>query len=234
MATRSSQPNRLLLGFILLSLGLHALIFLQVAGIYESRALSYIELTLHEVAAPGSRVIPTPRRLSKSMKAASASPIKVKPFQVQPVKVDPVDEPLLSPVHKSIRLPELPEALDIGSLRVQGLKLPAMAPAEDPGDYREFTTAQGYLEMINLKIQSVKNYPESARSRHIEGRVRVEFVLERDGTISGITVIKSSRHKSLDTAAVAAIKRAAPFPRPPALLFKPPITLRVNILFELA
>jgi protein TonB len=98
----------------------------------------------------------------------------------------------------------------------------------------EFTTAREYFEMLNMRIHSVKEYPESARSRHIQGRVKIKFVLLADGSLGDVQVVKSSRHKNLDEAAVNAVKKAAPFPTPPSFLFKTPVTLQINILFELA
>ena len=53
--------NWLLHGFIVVSFGIHVLIFLHMAGIYENRAMSYIELTLQQVPKPSTRDIPTPR-----------------------------------------------------------------------------------------------------------------------------------------------------------------------------
>lgn len=52
--------NWLLHGFILVSLGIHVLLFLHMAGIYENRAMSYIELSLQQVSKPSTRDIPSP------------------------------------------------------------------------------------------------------------------------------------------------------------------------------
>jgi protein TonB len=84
-----------------------------------------------------------------------------------------------------------------------------------------------------LRIHSAKTYPKDAREQHIEGRVKVEFALKQDGNLSSIRVVTPSRHRGLDQAAIEAVKKAAPFPRPPAALFTPPLTLRITILFEL-
>lgn len=50
-------------------------------------------------------------------------------------------------------------------------------------------------------------YPEKARRNRVEGRVMVEFVIEKDGTLSNITVL-SSPDQSLSDAAVDAIKKS--------------------------
>jgi protein TonB len=48
-----------------------------------------------------------------------------------------------------------------------------------------------------------------------------------------VTVVKGSRIKALNTAALDAVWRAAPFPRPPANLFPRDLALNLTIIFEL-
>ena len=126
---------------------------------------------------------------------------------------------------EQIDLPSLPDNMDVAGYSMPGLKL--------ANPVIQFTTAKEYFEMLNLRVNSFKEYPEFAKSRHIEGRVKVQFVLTEDGSMSNLKIIKSSRNKSLDNAAIEAIRKAAPFPRPPASLFSTPVTLSINILFEL-
>ena len=76
-------------------------------------------------------------------------------------------------------------------------------------------TASSYLDMLRMKIESRKRYPETAKARSIEGRVTIRFVLLTDGNVRDLTVTKGARSKALNVAALDAIQRAAPFPRPP-------------------
>ncbi|MDD9302611.1 MAG: hypothetical protein HUK40_09855 [Desulfobacter sp.] len=46
MAGILQNPNWLLRGFILVSIGIHLVIVLHLTGIYQSRAVSYIELSM--------------------------------------------------------------------------------------------------------------------------------------------------------------------------------------------
>ncbi|RLC33172.1 MAG: energy transducer TonB, partial [Deltaproteobacteria bacterium] len=85
-----------------------------------------------------------------------------------------------------------------------------------------------------LKIESCKKYPDSARARHVEGRTVIRFVIEPDGRVSSLSVIKSSRNRALDNAAKDAVRAASPFLKPPANLFKDKLLLELTILFELA
>ena len=58
---------------------------------------------------------------------------------------------------------------------------------EDPDEkYRALLKAskrQDYLEMVKVKIEGQKQYPEEARTRHIEGRVSVRFTITPEGHI---------------------------------------------------
>ncbi|MCG8616017.1 MAG: energy transducer TonB, partial [Desulfobacterales bacterium] len=100
-------------------------------------------------------------------------------------------------------------------------------------DGSAFGSAGDYFDMLNLRINSAKTYPSAARERRIEGRVTVQFTLLADGSIREVKIVKSSRNRRLDKAAVQAVEKAAPYPRPPVRYLKPPATLKINLSFEL-
>lgn len=150
------------------------------------------------------------------------------------MKLDPVVTRTPTVTNDQIPLPQMPDTVSAAAVPVTGFSAQPQSVVDTTDVQTQFTTARDYFEMLNLRIHSVKEYPESARSRHIQGRVKVKFVLLADGSLKEIQVLKSSRHKNLDEAAVTAVKKAAPFPRPPASLFKTPVTFQIHILFELA
>ncbi|MBU1343938.1 MAG: energy transducer TonB [Proteobacteria bacterium] len=229
--TTPKRHNRLLSSFILISLGIHFFIFLHVAGIYNSHAISYIELSMQGISKPDHRVIPKPRVREAPPAVSEVKTLHVKDFKVPKIKIDVARVQKMDYTYNRVLYPRLPDDMNISGFLGAGLRI------QDPGTMDatvEYTTAKEYFEMLNLRVHSFKEYPESAKSRHIEGRVKVAFVLLKDGTLLDIKIVKSSRHKNLDEAAIEAIKRAAPFPKPPDFLFTPPITLQINILFELA
>jgi len=235
MAEGKSSPNWLLQGFILISLVIHLFIFLHIAGIYENNAFSYIELSMQQISSPNLRAIPKPRVRKAPPKVSEVKTLQVNAVNTPRIKVDLVSKPEPVHTHDRIDLPELPDGMDIAGLKVAGLTLQDPAPNVQAHEAEiEFTTAKEYFEMLNLRIHSFKKYPDSAKSRHLEGRVKLEFVLLKDGTLTDLKIVKSSRHKNLDEAAFDAINRAAPFPRPPAFLFTPPIKMKISLLFELA
>ncbi|MBA3017127.1 MAG: energy transducer TonB [Proteobacteria bacterium] len=211
-----TKPNWLLRGLVSISLGIHLMIFMHIAGVYHSEALTYIELTLKDFSKPPSRNIPRPRLLPKTPRR----PKDIKRLTVREriipslkdMKMDPLEKNLPDSLVESISMPDIPDNLT------------------DTGDY---VTSNDYFEIVRLRIESRKRYPSAAKTKQIEGRVTVRFVIETDGRISSSKVVESSRHRALDQAALSAVKDASPFPRPPKNLFKGPILLEITIMFEL-
>jgi protein TonB len=200
---------------------IHFILFLHLAGILENQTISYIELSMQELSKPDARRIPRPRMREKASKIS-----RVKTINMETHNIDIA--------HERIDIPRLPGRIDISDFFVPGLNISGqVADTKVHEASVEFTNTQDYFEMLQLRIYSFKRYPQGAKSNHIEGRVKVQFMLSADGALMDIKVIKSSRHQELDEAALDAIKEASPFPRPPAYLFKMPVTLRINILFEL-
>jgi protein TonB len=206
----------LLRGLVVISLGIHLIIFMHIAGIYHSETLTYIELTLREFSKPTSRNIPRPRFRPKRPK----QPKDIKRLNVcervipslKPMKVDIVEENSPDSLVESISMPDVPD---------------------NPVHMGDHVTSNDYFEMVRLRIESHKKYPGAARSRQIEGRTTVRFVIKPDGHISLLKIARSARHRALDQAALRAVKEASPFPRPPMNLFKGPIPLEITIIFEL-
>ena len=55
-------------------------------------------------------------------------------------------------------------------------------------------------------IQENLKYPKQALQKQIQGRSICQFIVEKDGSISHIQVVRSSGNKSLDRAAIRVIK----------------------------
>lgn len=68
------------------------------------------------------------------------------------------------------------------------------------------------LARIRSRIERAKRYPLMARRHGLEGTSDVTFQIQEDGTISRLTLTRSSGAAPLDAAALATIRRAAPFP----------------------
>ena len=211
-----TKPNWLLRCLVGISLGIHLMIFMHISGVYHSEALTYIELTLKDFSKPPSRNIPRPRLLPKTPRR----PKDIKRLTVREsvipslkdMKMDPLEKNLPDSLVESISTPDIPDNLI---------------------DTSDQVTSNDYFEMVRLRIESHKRYPAAAKTRQIEGRVTIRFVIESDGSISSSKIVESARHRALDQAALSAVKDASPFPRPPRNLFNGPIPLEITIMFEL-
>jgi len=108
-----------------------------------------------------------------------------------------------------------------------------MAAAGIGGGGGGYGSRMSYLDMVRLKIEHHKKYPDIAQQRNLQGQVMVEFDINLDGRISEPSVSKSSGFRSLDLAALEAVKRASPFASPPRQFFNETIHINVPIRFEL-
>ncbi|MFC2250169.1 energy transducer TonB [Labrys portucalensis] len=63
-------------------------------------------------------------------------------------------------------------------------------------------------------------------------QVTVQFVLDRNGQVLSATVVQGSGKSEFDQAALDALKRAAPFPKPPANVSGETFPLRLPIQFR--
>ena len=221
MAEKKTNSNRLLQALICVSLGIHALVFMHVSGIYRSHAVSYIELTLQDVSKPYTRSIPRPRMRLKNPKITEVEKVKIQKQYIPKMDIKPVDTRFANTIMEDIGTPDISDNI--------GLSIADWNPAGE----MTFATPNDYYEMIRLKIESCKRYPDSARTRHMEGRTKIRFVITQDGQLSSVQIVKGTSHGILNMAAINAVKAAAPFPRPPVNLFKGPLHVEIMIVFEL-
>jgi Periplasmic protein TonB, links inner and outer membranes len=86
------------------------------------------------------------------------------------------------------------------------------------------------LLVISSIVQRHINYPPIARRMGWEGRVLVSFVLEPNGDIRDLKVLKSSGYEVLDKEALDAIRRSyRDFPKPPiSVVVKLPVNFKLE------
>jgi protein TonB len=75
--------------------------------------------------------------------------------------------------------------------------------------------ASWHKRIVGL-IERNKAYPPAARSRGETGVVQLAFSIDRQGRVLASHVARSSGHAALDQEALATVRRAQPFPPPPA------------------
>ncbi|MCF8077648.1 MAG: TonB family protein [Desulfobacterales bacterium] len=227
-ARQKPGPNWLLRGLILFSAAVHVFVFLHIAGIYRSETLTAIELTLQERKRPDVRDIPLPRpRPKHPPKPQEVEPLKAQrrlPPDIKPMKMAPVDPRAPDSLVETLSVPETP-AVSAPPVAAWTGGPPVVAGG--------FGSARDYFDMVRLLIERNKVYPSAARARQVEGRVTVRFTIAPDGSVRSAEVVKSSKKGILDEAALDAVRKSSPFPRPPRHLFSGDLPLEITIQFEL-
>ena len=87
------------------------------------------------------------------------------------------------------------------------------------------------IELLHTKISEHKQYPYMARRQRREGIARIEFVLHPDGSINHPRLVHSSRTRSLDRAAIKAVKSIEPFMSAKEYLHQPE-AFQVDVVFN--
>ena len=238
MLADTHKPNLLLWFLILMSLGIHAAVFIRISGIHRPAAPVYIELDLRTESKPVQRTFPRPKPLQPA--AISTSP---RNFAEIP-----------EPVQRSVQTPPLPaiEAAPLGPLPagMQPPAIPAVKPlniavwkekSEETKPQRDAAagkvspnTRAAYLQEVKKMIPIIaaeadRRYKRKARKRQIQGRTAVRVVIDADGKIVEATIAESSTHDMLDAIALKAVASASPFPKPS----QAPVTIDIPITFKL-
>lgn len=229
MVSRSG-PNWLLRTLIILSLGVHAVLLIHLSGIYRAGALTYIEMTLQNIHRPQTRDIPRPRPRPKAPAPGAQVPklnVAQRPLpRLKPLTPAAAPDSVSSPLGERIAVPAIPRPPAVAASDWVPVFQAEAAPTE-------FMTTDSYLEMVKLRIESRKRYPKAAKNARVEGRVGIRFVLAPDGSVRDLAISRGARSEDLNAAALDAVRQAAPFPRPPANLFKGDLALELTIVFEL-
>lgn len=94
-------------------------------------------------------------------------------------------------------------------------------------------SAKAYFNTMRLMIEKNKRYPQMARRRNQEGSVRIRFLIDNNGNVNALEIVKKAEYESLNKAALEAVRRAAPFAKPPASVAKSALKLELTINFKL-
>lgn len=90
-----------------------------------------------------------------------------------------------------------------------------------------------FEDIVKLRIQKVREYPEAAKKSCIQGDVYLSFEILKNGSLGNIDIIQSSGNDILDAEAINTIKRAVPFPTIPDYYDMQKMNLKVKIIYKL-
>ena len=226
------KPNWLLWGLIILSLGIHLLMLVPTKHHNRSRDVSRIELTLKQIASPHQRQVPKPMSRLKPFKVpheqAPAETLDERYAPTKPpayVRPDPVDSNWLT---GKKQLPRIPAVENTGLAEWQAAP-ETLTGSVSSGGESGVIFEMAYTKRVQKQIEAQKEYPKRAQRRNEQGVVVILFSIGNDGDIVSANIIKSSGSRILDRAGIDALKKAAPFEKPPKI----PMNIQLPIRFEL-
>ncbi len=226
------KPNWLLRSLIAISVCIHLIVFAHVAGIYQSKAVTFIELTLKNPRDFTSRNIPAPTKIRKPQSVAHKS-TNIATYHVLPVSTA---LPVNCAPQLQVHAPVVSATAYAPKIEITPLPdIVAWTPPIYPKKAQDsaYMDPRDYLNSIRLRIENKKRYPSEARKKQVEGKATVRFIITREGELKELKISRSARNIYLDRAAIEAVKKAAPFPSPPLTLFPAPLQIEITIVFEL-
>jgi len=235
MTETHNRANWLLRGLIVFSLVLHGLLFSYLTDIFRPRSLHFIELDLKAAEERPKRHIPRPRMRPRTLPAPRI-PERIRTAAPPPPAALPRPAPAASP---QVTVPPPPSAPKLTAPAVKGVDVakwkPAPTPAPPPpnptasssapvsapsgpsdvSESQDLVTIEVYKAQVRQKVVAGTVYPPRARKAGIEGQAVVALNIKADGGLQRVEIAQSAGSRILDAAALKAVKKAAPFPRPP-------------------
>jgi protein TonB len=170
--------------------------------------------------------------VEEKVRVAAVEPkIEATPVQSQQKKVEPKEVEL-----KELQTEETEPSVVLAAEKESSEPQDASAvipAAASPSQAKAASPKEHYIKanfsFIRDTVERNLNYPAIARRMGWEGKVLVAFLIDIDGHVENIRVIKSCGFKALDKNAIKTIERCAPFPKPPLSAdITLPITYKLN------
>lgn len=203
---------------------------MHISGLLTSKTLEQIEFELEEIYKP------VPEVEKPELPAQPAQQIVQEAVPPPPEIVKPTPLPAPEPEPQEAPAPSLVEEVKVPAAPPQPVRpapVTAASSPSKPSPGANYATPNAYWAMVSRRIEQHKEYPQMARLRNWEGRVTLQFVITLEGDVREAKVIKGSGFRALDSAAVEALRRAAPFPKPPRNLFSSDVPFMVTLCYDL-
>ena len=192
--------------------------------------------------APAPQAEPEPQQFAPTQPQPQAQPFDIPPTRapatrqtvnLPPPAAIPARTAPMRPVSQPVK-PVVPPAATAAPAE-------SAAPAETPrgapdsaGDNPKANAAEAdYYSLLSAHLNRRKNYPTEAKKAMQQGIVTVRFTVARDGSVSAVSIRKSSGHELLDGATLDLMQRVAPLPRFPRSMTKDSVTISLPIEYSL-
>ncbi len=169
-----------------------------------------------------SQVKPESRLPKDDLAIAKPLPQNKTPEKVQPPLEKPAKEPQQKPRPDIKKLfPSFEELTKITEERRNRPAPPGKQQPHLPNKLKRGTEISlntldykfhSYYLALKRKIELVWEYPYKARQTGVQGRLLMRFIINQDGSLAEVKILRSSGVALLDHEAVRAIQNASPFP----------------------
>jgi periplasmic protein TonB len=109
----------------------------------------------------------------------------------------------------------------------------AAAPVQAAPSVSDANAVPNWKRLVVGALERNKRYPAAAQARGEKGTAQLAFSLDRQGRVTASRIVKSSGSAALDAETLELVRRAQPFPAPPAAMAGAQIDLTVPIRFNM-
>jgi protein TonB len=212
------------------------LMLFAAASLHAALLFLLPDISLRAAEKPAKREVP-PVEISLSFPPPPAPVLPAPPVPPPPSAAAP--EPAASPAPEIVEAAAAdtaapaPETAAREPAALGTSAAPGPPEAAPPAPSRADLLSQ-YQGMIRLLIDQRKEYPYQARRQDQEGKVEIRFVLSHQGRLVGEPALeKRSRYQRLNSAALEAVKNAAPYPPFPPEFPEEELAFSVTVAFSL-
>ncbi|MFJ3057963.1 TonB family protein [Herbaspirillum sp. NPDC087042] len=156
---------------------------------------------------PPPKPVPLPRQQETPKPVSRPTPAKPVSAPVEPATPS-TEAPMLSAAKPQPSAPATPSAAPVATPAMPAAPAPLTPPAPPPSTAN---IESQYVAQLRAHLNSIKRYPTGREASQLrpQGRVRVWFVLRRDGSVVEQGIDSSSNSMLLDDAARKTINRAS-------------------------
>ncbi|MDM3869982.1 TonB family protein [Porticoccus sp. W117] len=105
--------------------------------------------------------------------------------------------------------------------------------AEEEFSVSSALAVKDYIRGAKKQIHKSLRYPNHAQQRGYQGQVRLTIEVDRNGELVNVAAAEQSPHKTLDRAAIRAVKKAAPYEPLPQEIIDETLSLTIPFKFTL-
>ncbi len=112
-------------------------------------------------------------------------------------------------------------------------EIPITPPEPEP-EIDIDTLLADYAASVKSKIQAAKEFPQVSRRLGETGTATINFMVASNGELSSVSISASSGFDRLDSAAINAVRNAAPFDPIPPETERETLSMSITLVFELS